>query len=85
MLQHFRWNEDRLLDKYMDAKPSVLREAGEPQNIVSPENPGAKPPKKRARLDTPTEAVCDVCCDVVGIDDFFKLRCAHAFCRTVHD
>ena len=67
----------------MDAKPSVLREAGEPQNVVVTEIPGAKPPKKRARLDTPTEIMCDVCCDTVSIDDIFKLRCAHSFCRAL--
>ena len=60
--------------------PSVLREIGEPQN-VSPHSAAAKPPKKRARLDTPTEMLCEVCFDTLGVDDMFKLRCGHTFCK----
>ncbi|PSR80304.1 hypothetical protein PHLCEN_2v6776 [Hermanssonia centrifuga] len=78
LLQHFRWNEDRLLEKYMDSRATVLREAGEPQNNQPPSN--AAPPNKRARLDTPTEFVCAICFDTLSADEIFKLRCAHGFC-----
>lgn len=36
LLQHFRWNEDKLLEKYIDSPQNVLREVGEPQNVAIP-------------------------------------------------
>ena len=80
-MQHYRWNEDQLLEKYIDSPHSVLREVGEPQNVQKPVEP-SRPPSKRARLDTPTEAMCVVCCDTPPIEDFFRTRCMHAFCKS---
>ncbi|TCD67993.1 hypothetical protein EIP91_011662 [Steccherinum ochraceum] len=74
LLQHFRFNEDRLLEKFMDSPAAVLKEAGEP-----PEPPSTRP-TKRTRL-TPTEFVCGICCDTPSADEVFKLRCDHAFCK----
>ncbi|KAH9935819.1 hypothetical protein B0H21DRAFT_699161 [Amylocystis lapponica] len=77
LLQHFGWNRDRLLEKYMDLPASVLRDAGEPPN--APDSPSTRP-SKRARLDTPTEFVCSICCDT-NPEAVFKLRCLHPFCE----
>lgn len=62
----------------MDSSQEVLREVGEPQNISSKE-PACRP-SKRARLDTPSEFMCMICCDTPPIDEAFELRCAHKFC-----
>ncbi|KAH8100277.1 hypothetical protein BXZ70DRAFT_1008298 [Cristinia sonorae] len=75
VLQHFRWNEDRLLEKFMDSPGVVLKEAGEPPEL------SATRPAKRTRL-TPTEFVCGICCDTPPSEDVFRLRCKHAFCKT---
>ncbi len=46
---HFRWNRDRLIDRYSDAQSSVLKEVGEP---VDEEDAGAlesiSPPSQSA-------------------------------------
>lgn len=62
----------------MDSSQDVLREVGEPQNIPTKE-PTSRP-SKRARLDTPSEFMCMICCDTPPIEEAFELRCAHKFC-----
>ncbi|KAH9914447.1 uncharacterized protein B0H18DRAFT_1087780 [Fomitopsis serialis] len=60
LLQHFRWNRDRLIEHFMDGSATVLSDAGEPEDAPSSPNPR---PSKRARLDTPTDFMCAICCD----------------------
>jgi ariadne-1 len=80
VLQHFRWNKDRLLDRIMDSPSDVLREVGEPQNSAT--SPQLAPrPLKRARLGTPAEFMCAICCDTVQPGNAFELRCGHRYCR----
>lgn len=80
LLQHFRWNTDLLIEKYMDSPASVLRAAGEPQNINIDTLDYNARPNKRARLDTPTEFMCAICCDT-DAENSLSLRCTHAFCE----
>ncbi|KZT03467.1 uncharacterized protein LAESUDRAFT_744539 [Laetiporus sulphureus 93-53] len=85
LLQHFGWGREDLIEKYLDSpgRDSVLRSAGEPQNVsIAPLPPSpAVRQKKRARLNTPTEFVCGVCCSEVAPEEIFRLRCTHAFCE----
>lgn len=86
VLQHFRWNQDRLLERFWDSPADVLREVGEPQNAIEASVPPASPqimtrPSKRARLDTLTEFMCAVCCDTPPAEEAFELRCGHKYCR----
>lgn len=78
LLQYFRWNEDKLLERFMDSSQDVLREVGEPQN--GPLLEMSSRPSKRARLDTPSEFMCMICCDTPPIEEAFGLRCSHKFC-----
>ncbi|KAI0692221.1 hypothetical protein BC835DRAFT_1358164 [Cytidiella melzeri] len=85
LLQHYRWNEDRLLDQYMDSDQAVLRTSGEPQNVdVVDDYDGAPPASKRARLD-PRAAEpfdCPICCESLALeDDTYRARCDHRFCQ----
>ncbi|KAI0345047.1 hypothetical protein BDW22DRAFT_990646 [Trametopsis cervina] len=89
LLQHFRWNEERLLEQYMDSPGDVLRASGEPQNVehepFTDNYDGTPPASKRARLDSPManrEAFdCPICCESLpSTDGTFKLRCGHRFC-----
>ena len=77
LLQHFRWNRERLLERFMDDSTAVLGDAGEPD--VAPSSPNPRP-TKRARLDTPTEFMCAICCDSDPAN-IFRLRCGHEFCE----
>ncbi|TFY60247.1 hypothetical protein EVJ58_g5278 [Rhodofomes roseus] len=77
LLQHFRWNRDRLIERFMDDSTAVLADAGEPEDAPSSPNPR---PSKRARLDTPTEFMCMICCDTDPAN-IFRSRCGHEFCE----
>ncbi|KAI0933542.1 hypothetical protein AcV5_005664 [Taiwanofungus camphoratus] len=82
LLQHFRWNRDQLIERYMDAPASVLRDAGEPEDVIvlPPTSPSARP-NKRARIErTDTAFVCAICCEE-NPQAIFRLRCAHIFCE----
>ena len=85
LLQHFRWNEDRLLEKFMDSSQAVLREVGEPQNVLPSQELSSRP-SKRARLDTPSEDfMCMICCDTPPDEDTWEPRCGHKFCTACWD
>ncbi|KAI0081440.1 hypothetical protein K474DRAFT_1682029 [Panus rudis PR-1116 ss-1] len=75
LLQHFRWNEDNLLERFMDNPTSVLRDAGEPPEDESMNSR----PVKRIKL-TPSQFVCGICFDEPAEEDIAKLRCGHSFC-----
>jgi ariadne-1 len=89
LLIHFRWNQDKLIEKYMDAPDAVLRDAGEPAPPASP----TFPPAKRARLTQSTSSTdtsdatfaehdftCNICYDTPPPEEQFALRCSHKFC-----
>jgi ariadne-1 len=89
LLQHHRWNHERLLERYMDSYLDVLRACGEPQNVdvtLDDDYDGSPPVSKRARLDPRVTSVqtfnCPICCDSLPLkDDTFRLRCGHRFCK----
>ncbi|OCH90674.1 hypothetical protein OBBRIDRAFT_776647 [Obba rivulosa] len=78
LLQHFRWNRDRLIEKYMDSPSRVLQDAGEPPNASPPSSPVVRPNKRARRAED--EFICEICCDT-DPDAVFRLRCGHAFCK----
>lgn len=84
MMVHYRWNQDRLIEKYMDSPDEVLRIIGEPANVPVPESP-MFPPAKRARLEpraTQEEINCGICYDTPSAEDASALRCMHQFCNS---
>ncbi|CAL1703315.1 unnamed protein product [Somion occarium] len=74
LLQHFRWNEDRLFQRFMDSPSSALQEAGEPKDELTISRPA-----KRVKL-TPELFSCGICCDEPDPSEVSKLRCGHSFC-----
>jgi ariadne-1 len=70
LLRHFKWNKDRLMEKYVDAPEAVLEEAGVITDIrrapqVEPAPPGF---------------CCDICYDDEPGMPSLALRCGHRFC-----
>lgn len=86
LLQHYRWNEERLLEEYMDSPERVMRASGEPLGQDAPDP--SPPPQKRARLDRAAQAHaksgtfdCLICCVAAPLKDgTFRPRCGHRFC-----
>lgn len=63
------WDNEKLLDKFMDSHEDVLRSAGEPESFGH-ESCGAVP------------LACDICLDGYEPTDRFELRCRHPFCKS---
>lgn len=71
LLRHFRWDIDKLMDRYMESSDAVLRLVGEPDSTC--DGPG-----RRGALGF----VCGICYDVPPPDEIFGLRCNHRFCKS---
>lgn len=66
----------------MEKPQDVLRDLGEPQNVLSEiDDDGSPPPHKRARIDAQELLECPVCCDTTLAQGSFKMRCGHRFCK----
>lgn len=69
LLRFFKWQKERLIDKYMDAPEKVLEEAG-----LGPEwNEAPKLEKVRGFC-------CDICCDDDKGLQTYTMKCAHRYC-----
>lgn len=69
LLRHFKWQKDRLIEKYMDAGEEVLEEAGLGQNYDS-----------LPRLEKVRGFVCDICCDDERGLETYAMKCNHRYC-----
>ncbi|RUS23289.1 hypothetical protein BC937DRAFT_89282, partial [Endogone sp. FLAS-F59071] len=77
LLRHFRWNKERLIERYMDNPDIVLRQAG----VITDNKlaPHFIPAGRFAGF------MCDICCDD---DDELKtlaLSCGHRFCMNCYE
>ncbi|CAG8747926.1 2250_t:CDS:1, partial [Funneliformis mosseae] len=74
LLRHFRWNKERLIERYMDDSREVLNKAG-----VITDN--TRTPKF---IKIPG-FMCDICCD--DDEDLYTLAlsCGHRFCRNCYE
>uniref|UniRef100_A0A7S0DQZ1 RBR-type E3 ubiquitin transferase n=1 Tax=Amorphochlora amoebiformis TaxID=1561963 RepID=A0A7S0DQZ1_9EUKA len=71
LLREFRWNQERLTDKYLDlGKKKILVEYGLDTMLESPTVPNG------------TILECKICRDDVKIKSSFALGCNHWFCNT---
>ncbi|KDQ59690.1 hypothetical protein JAAARDRAFT_68289 [Jaapia argillacea MUCL 33604] len=78
LLRHFRWNKDRLIDRYMESPTEVLKDAGEPVVKAVPRSHAHKRP--RLRSNTSEDPACGICFDTPTLEETFQLRCQHRFC-----
>lgn len=71
LLRHFRWDIDKLIDRYMESSDAVLQSAGEPQTIGHNPNQGGG-----------FGFVCGICYDQPPPKEIFSIRCNHRFCKS---
>lgn len=69
LFRYFRWNKERLIDKYMDNRDAVLEAAGLSEEAAT----------KPARIEKVPGFVCDICCDD-DPEETFAMKCGHRFC-----
>jgi ariadne-1 len=68
LLRHFRWNKERVLERYMDDPERTLGEAG----LVGSGGP--------PRLQTVPGFVCEICYEDGDNLESFALKCGHRYC-----
>ena len=71
ILRHFRWDFDKLIDRFMESSDTVLQSAGEPNSI-------GRNPKRQ----DPPGFVCGICYDEPTPEEISGLRCGHRFCKS---
>jgi len=68
LLRYFRWNKEKLFDKYYSNPASIAEKVGDLST--------AKP-----RACSRSQLLCRICCDQIDGNVCFALACAHYFCR----
>lgn len=75
LLRYFKWNKEKLVEKYMDSPDKVLELAGISNNVVITKN--------NTNVTTKGELFeCDICCDDDPNMEIVSLACGHKFCKT---
>ncbi|KAG0208073.1 hypothetical protein BGX28_000893 [Mortierella sp. GBA30] len=74
LLRSFKWNKERLIERYMDDPEKVLANAGVMLDDV------ATPTRQR-----PNGFVCMICFDDDSSGPAFGLQCGHVFCQTCYE
>lgn len=74
LLRHFRWNKERLIEKYMDDPEAVLQAAG-----VSTDS------TQKTRITVVPSFMCDICCNDEEGMQTLALSCKHRFCRDCYE
>lgn len=69
LLRYFKWQKERLIDKYMDDPDKVLEDAG----LGAEWNDDPKLEKVRGFS-------CDICCDDDAEMNTYSMRCGHRYC-----
>ena len=78
LLRYFRWNKEKLFERYMDLPEKVLRDAGVSQQQQNKITVLAK--------DLPEQPfMCDICCDDDPEMETVCVACGHRFCRGCYE
>jgi ariadne-1 len=70
LLRHFKWNRERLMEKYLDDQHEVLESTG----LEEDESGNTK----ILELDEPF--MCEICCDDEPGLKTYAMKCGHRFC-----
>ncbi|KAI9266423.1 hypothetical protein EDC94DRAFT_603675 [Helicostylum pulchrum] len=77
LLRYFKWNKEKLVEKYMDSPEKVLELAGISNNVAIIRNCTTIVAEKGGELFE-----CDICCDDDPDMEIVSLACGHKFCKT---
>ncbi|XP_065363902.1 E3 ubiquitin-protein ligase ariadne-1 [Calliphora vicina] len=77
LLNHFKWDKERLLEKYFDGNAEDLFKLA---HIVNPFNKPANANKQKNSKNTAEE--CEICFSQLPSDSMAGLECGHRFCLT---
>lgn len=75
LLRYFKWNKEKLVEKYMDSPDKVLELAGISNNVAITRNNATTFAKEEL-------FECDICCDDDPNMEIVSLACGHKFCKT---
>jgi len=80
LLNHFRWDKEKLMERYYDGdQEKLFCEA----RVVNPfAKPAAKSVKKVNRRPGPNLEECEVCVSILPSSVMSGLECGHRFCHT---
>jgi ariadne-1 len=79
LLRHYRWNKEKLIERYMDNPDKVLRIAG----VVTENVRRIIPAREISTSQHPFS--CDICCDDDEESETVAVTCNHRFCRTCYE
>ncbi|CAG8688994.1 3430_t:CDS:2, partial [Acaulospora morrowiae] len=74
LLRHFRWNKERLIERYMDNSEEVLKQAG----VITDDS-------RVPRFVKVPGFTCEICCDDDEDLDTLALSCGHRFCHNCYE
>ncbi|CAG8499093.1 10955_t:CDS:2 [Acaulospora colombiana] len=74
LLRHFRWNKERLIERYMDNSDDVLKKAG----VITDDS-------RVPKFVRVPGFVCEICCDDDNDLETLALSCGHRFCRNCYE
>eukprot|EP01100_Stratorugosa_tubuloviscum_P003112 TRINITY_DN173_c0_g1_i1.p1 TRINITY_DN173_c0_g1~~TRINITY_DN173_c0_g1_i1.p1 ORF type:complete len:652 (-),score=296.92 TRINITY_DN173_c0_g1_i1:121-2076(-) len=79
LLNHFKWDKEKLLEQYMDNAKKVLKQAGISRRQLKPKGKSKRGPKI-------SSIECSICFDTISEEQGFSgLSCKHYFCNGCWD
>jgi len=73
LLRSFKWNKEKLLERYMESPDEILQRAGV---VLNPRQPSTWQP--------PSDFICAICFGDDSTGSPFGLRCGHFFCHACY-
>jgi len=88
LLQHCRWNKEKLMDSYLSSPEKLLKEAGLDlysskfiMQQLSSSSSSTTLTNTTTSLDIASTFKCRICCDDIDMKLSFSLGCDHKFCK----
>ncbi|KAI9593066.1 hypothetical protein BDF19DRAFT_387664 [Syncephalis fuscata] len=75
LLRYFKWNKERLIERYMDSPDTVLQKAG----VITDDSAAPK------ITPAPEGFSCEICYDDEPEIESLALRCGHRFCSSCYE
>lgn len=79
LLRYFRWNKEKLFERYMETPDKVMRSAG-----INTGDDANQAIMRAKDLPLKEPFVCDICCDDDPDMETVCVACGHRFCKTCY-